>query len=98
MQNSSIIVKNVLYLRFNCHRIYLGIYKFYSEDFGSETRDSIFWRKNINTAYHIDYCIASDNLMQKMVKFEFYKIHGSITQADTIVVNEACLTHLSSRR
>ena len=45
-------------------------HKFYSEDFGSETRDSIFWRKNINTAYHIDYCIASDNLMQKMVKFE----------------------------
>ena len=45
-------------------------HEFYSEDFGTETRNSIFWRKNINTAYHIDYCFASDNLMQKMVKFE----------------------------
>jgi hypothetical protein len=39
------------------------------EQFGQETKPTIFWRKNKSTTYHIDYCFSSTSFLSGKAKF-----------------------------
>jgi endonuclease/exonuclease/phosphatase family metal-dependent hydrolase len=38
----------------------------YNEEFGSEARPTIYWRKSKETTYHIDYCFCSQPLLDRL--------------------------------
>jgi exodeoxyribonuclease-3 len=40
------------------------------ETYGNETKNTIWWRKNIKTAYHIDYCFAGKEWIKKLKSFK----------------------------
>lgn len=39
------------------------------ESFGEESKPTIYWRKNKNTTYHIDYCFSSSKFLNEKAKF-----------------------------
>jgi exodeoxyribonuclease III len=41
--------------------IYSAYHHFYSEEFGKETRPTLFMYRNQKKSYHVDYCFASDH-------------------------------------
>lgn len=55
-------------LRLN--RIYSAYHHFYKQEQGQEKHPTLFMHRKINRPYHIDYCFASQNLIEKLTEVE----------------------------
>ena len=50
--------------------IYSGYHFYYKEEKGKESRPTLYWQKNRNKPYHIDYCFVSTELLSGLISVE----------------------------
>lgn len=51
---------------FENHNIKSCYHTYFNESYGEEKLKTLYWRKNLKTAYHIDYCFAKDKFISNI--------------------------------
>jgi len=54
------------------HNIFSAYHQFYKEEFGKETRPTLFMYHDKNKSYHVDYCFTSSDFVLKSVEVGAY--------------------------
>ena len=67
----------------NIHSIYHILLR---EEQGKETHPTFFLQRNKTKPYHIDYCFASSNMIERIQKFEIGKFESWIVHSDHLPV------------
>jgi exonuclease III len=57
-------------------------HKLFNQKQGDENQPTFFLQRNINKPYHIDYCFASKNLIEKIEDFEIGEHNNWINHSD----------------
>ena len=52
------------------------------ENHGNEIQPTLYFQRNLNKPYHIDYCFMNKNMLQKVKKFEIGKYLDYINKSD----------------
>lgn len=67
---------------FSLKQIYSSYHYYYNESQGHESLPTIFFQKNEQKPYHIDYCFLSNNLLNKVSKVEVGSYNNWIKYSD----------------
>ena len=68
--------------RLESKKIFSIYHKHHNEEQGKETKPTFFLQRNKNKPYHIDYCFASESLMEKFKEIEIGAYENWIEHSD----------------
>lgn len=68
------------------NNIYSIYHQYFSIDHGKENHPTFFLQRNFSKAYHIDYCFASVDILDKVQKFEIGDYEKWILHSDHVPI------------